>query len=51
MGHFDAGGSFVRPISFFEALSMPKSEIDTYLELDNLLAIMKRREDKKGQKK
>jgi hypothetical protein len=35
------------PVSFEEAKRMPKEEIDTYLELDNLYSKMQRQYEKK----
>lgn len=38
-GSFDTHGSFIPPVSFTEAMAMPKDELDTYFELDRLIAI------------
>lgn len=52
LGHFDGNGSFVAPVSFEEAKQMPRSEIDFYLDMDNLLLRMKRhRAKQKGKPK
>lgn len=51
IGHHDANGNFVVPVSFTEARTMPRSEIDTYLELDALFSILQneaKKNDKRG---
>jgi len=38
LGHFDQSGSWVAPVSFVEAQSLPKDMLDTFFELDNLVS-------------
>ena len=33
-GYTDAGGAFVRPVTFLEALQMPPEELRLFLDLD-----------------
>jgi len=48
-GSFDGNGNFFPSISFLEARSLPKEEIDLFYELDSLLAIrQKQMRDKKS---
>jgi hypothetical protein len=42
MGHYDSGGAWVPPISFLEALEMPKAMLNTFQGLDHFLDQMQK---------
>jgi hypothetical protein len=47
LGRYDANGAWVAPLSFWDAMKLPKPMIDTFLELDDFLERMKRHQAKK----
>ena len=42
LGRYDSNGSFAPPLSFLEADSLPKSKIDFFLAMDDILATKQR---------
>lgn len=51
LGHYDSGGAWVPPISFREALDMPKAMLDVFQELDHFLGQMQKYQAKRQGKK
>ena len=51
LGKFDGNGNWTAPLSFMEALELPKAMLDTFLELDSIFAKMQRQRAKKQGRK
>jgi hypothetical protein len=51
LGHYDSGGAWVPPISFTEALEMPKTMLAVFQELDHFLSQMQKHQAAKQGKK
>jgi hypothetical protein len=49
LGHY-SDGLFVAPISFNEALQLPKNMLDVFFELDTYLVRMQKHQDRKKPK-
>lgn len=42
LGHFSESGSWVAPVSFIEAQTMPKPMLDVFLTLDDIIGRMQK---------
>jgi len=51
LGHVDANGAWVAPISFVESQQLPKAMLNVFFELDNLISKMQAKQAKKNKVK
>ena len=47
LGHYNESGAWVAPVSFNEAMELPKVMLDVFFELDNLIQKMMKQMTKK----
>jgi hypothetical protein len=50
LGRYDGNGSWVAPLSFPEAIDLPKAMLDVFQELDHFFEQMKKHQAKKQPK-